>query len=353
MNTSRPTTETDGLSPRPDDLDSTAGPAISPRWRLSVLIMALPAVAVLIFGFFTGASVSDMKPHAMPLGIAGPPPTVGDVGRQPTVGDVGRQLATGQQGAFRIRPYTSVGAAEQAVRNREVVAALCGDSTALTAIIAGGEGFKVSQSITALAQQVATRAGLRLRVHDVAPLPDSDPQGVALPTLLGSLLIPGIVGILTVAVIAKALPLTARALLVPVAAIVAGLAAFTMLGPGLNILSGGSWQVAGLSMLYLVAIIGAGLGLVCALGPPGVAIVALTTMTLGNATSSANVPVWFLPDWMSATGPLLPPNAFMAAGRSLLYFDGAGLTQPVAVLLAWAAGGYLLIVFGRVRRGWR
>jgi hypothetical protein len=73
-----------------------------------------------------------------------------------------------------------------------------------------------------------------------------------------------------------------------------------MLGPGLNILSGGSWQVAGLSMLYLVAIIGAGLGLVCVLGPPGVAIVALTTMTLGNATSSANVPVWFLPDWRGA-----------------------------------------------------
>ncbi|MFI7054428.1 hypothetical protein ACWDOR_45350 [Streptosporangium canum] len=344
MNTSRPTTEPDGLSPRPDDLDSTAGPAISPRWRLSALIMALPAVAVLIFGFFTGASVSDMKPHAMPLGIAGPPPTVGDVGRQ---------LATGQRGAFRTRPYTSAGAAEQAVRNREVVAALCGDSTALTAVIAAGEGSKVSQSITALAQQVATRAGLRLRVHDVAPLPDSDPQGIALSTLLGSLLIPGIVGIITVAVIAEALPLTARALLVPVAAIVAGLAAFTMLGPGLNILSGGSWQVAGLSMLYLVAIIGAGLGLVCALGPPGVAIVALTTMTLGNATSSANVPVWFLPDWMSATGPLLPPNVFMAAGRSLLYFDGAGLTQPIAVLLAWAVGGYLLIVFGRVRRGRR
>ncbi|NUW39553.1 hypothetical protein [Nonomuraea rhodomycinica] len=133
-------------------------------------------------------------------------------------------------------------------------------------------------------------------------------------TLLGSLLIPGIVGIITVAVIAEALPLTARALLVPVTAIVAGLAAFTMLGPGLNILSGGSWQVAGLSMLYLVAIIGAGLGLVCA---------------------------------------LLPPNAFMAAGRSVLYFDGAGVTQPIAVLLAWAVGGYLLIVFGRVRQGWR
>lgn len=117
MNTSRPTTEPDGPSPRPDDPDPTAGPAISARWRLSVLIMVLPAAAVLIFGFFTGASVSDMKPHAMPLGIAGPPLTAGDVGRQ---------LATGQHGTFRIQPYTSVGGAEQAVRNREVVAALCG-----------------------------------------------------------------------------------------------------------------------------------------------------------------------------------------------------------------------------------
>ncbi|MFI7231011.1 hypothetical protein ACIBO5_48070 [Nonomuraea angiospora] len=100
MNTSPPTTEPDGPSPRPDDPDPTAGPAISARWRLSVLIMVLPAAAVLIFGFFTGASVSDMKPHAMPLGIAGPPLTAGDVGRQ---------LATGQHGTFRIRPYTSVG----------------------------------------------------------------------------------------------------------------------------------------------------------------------------------------------------------------------------------------------------
>ncbi|GAA3220059.1 hypothetical protein [Nonomuraea helvata] len=341
MNTSRPPAETGELGSLPDDPDPAPRPVISPMWRLSAVIVVLPAMAALIFGFFTGASVSDMKPHAMPLGIAGP---------SHTVTGLGRQLTTWKQGAFRIRLYSSVGAAEQAVRNREVVAAMCVDSTALTAVIAGGEGLKVSQSITALAQQAATIAGLRLRVHDVAPLPESDPQGIAVATLLGSLLIPGIVGIIAVAVIAKALSRTARALLVPVAAIVAGLAAFTMLGPGLNVLPHSPWQMAGLSMLYLLAIIGAGLGLVCALGPPGVAIVALTTMTLGNATSSASVPVWFLPQWMSAIGPLLPPNAFMAAGRSLLYFDGAGLTQPITVLLAWAVGGYLLILCSGLRQ---
>ncbi|MFI6791986.1 hypothetical protein ACIBG4_32125 [Nonomuraea sp. NPDC050383] len=285
-------------------------------------------MAALAFGIFNGASVSDMRPHHMPLGISGP---------ADFTDDLTRLLAANGSDAFDLRSYAIAAAAEDAVRDREVVAAISAESGALVAVIAGGEGPRISQSITALAQQTASETGLPLRTHDVAPLPENDPQGITLATLLGCLLIPGIVGIIAFSVIAKQVSVVARAILLPVAAGLAGLAAVTLLGPGLNVLSGNLWHMTALAALYLTAIIAAGLGMVRVLGMPGIAVVALTTMTLGNATSGASTTGWFLPHWMSVIGPILPPNAFIATGRSLLYFHGVGLTRPLVVLLAWVA----------------
>ena len=48
---------------------------------------------------------------------------------------------------------------------------------------------------------------------------------------------------------------------------------------------------------------------------------------------------------------MLPPGAGITAVRSVAFFDGAAIAQPVLVLAIWLVAGLILVLLGRSGRG--
>ncbi|WP_083733649.1 hypothetical protein [Actinomadura sp. CNU-125] len=66
-------------------------------------------------------------------------------------------------------------------------------------------------------------------------------------------------------------------------------------------------------------------------------------MFVGNPISGVTSAPEMLPEPWGAIGQLLPPGAAGTFIRSAVFFDGAGAAVPLAVLLGWAAAGFLLL----------
>jgi hypothetical protein len=88
-------------------------------------------------------------------------------------------------------------------------------------------------------------------------------------------------------------------------------------------------------------------GIQAAAGPAGTGLVILVFVILGNAASGGPFARPLLPGLWRTVGGVLPPGASVDLARSALYFDGARITGPILVLVAWAAvGTALAITFG-------
>jgi len=98
---------------------------------------------------------------------------------------------------------------------------------------------------------------------------------------------------------------------------------------------------AGLSMLGLGSLFGRG----------GLAIGALLALLLGNPLSGLNSAPEMLPAGWGTLGQWLPQGATATLLRSTAFFNGAGATMAIAVLICWAVAGTALIVTAAVRRG--
>ncbi len=73
-------------------------------------------------------------------------------------------------------------------------------------------------------------------------------------------------------------------------------------------------------------------------------------MILGNPAAGGAYARPLLPGFWGTVGGLLPPGAGVDLVRSILYFDGARILGPIAVLVAWALIGAALALWrgGRV-----
>jgi hypothetical protein len=82
------------------------------------------------------------------------------------------------------------------------------------------------------------------------------------------------------------------------------------------------------------------------IGPLGIFLTIILVIQFGNPSSGGANGVPYLPAFYRELGPFLPPrNAFLLL-RNTLYFDGHGIGQPLAVLLAYAViAAVVLFVF--------
>jgi hypothetical protein len=60
-----------------------------------------------------------------------------------------------------------------------------------------------------------------------------------------------------------------------------------------------------------------------------------------------------LPDAYRALAPYMPAGNVYSAIRGALFFNGAGVTTPIIVLVAWFAAGFVLLVLGQIVHGRR
>jgi hypothetical protein len=293
-------------------------------------------ISVLLTAFAWPAVRSTV--HDVPIAVAGP---------APAVQQITAALEQRLPGAFEVTAVDSTAAAEQLIRDREVYGAIDLTSGRPQVITASAASAPVAQTLQSLAAGLAQGETPAVAARDLVPLPADDPRGAglaagALPLVIG--------GIMAAALLTARLRGTGRRVTGALAfAITGGLAMAAILQYWLGSLSGDYLANAGGIALSIGATALTLLGLESLLGTAGLGLGAAVMMLVGNPLSGVSSAPQMLPGWSGALGQLLPPGAGGSLLRSTAFFDGAGATQAVVVLLSWLTFGALLCVASALR----
>jgi hypothetical protein len=302
--------------------------------------------------------------------VAGPPQATSPIQRQ---------LAQ-RDDAFDVHLYTDESAARAAITDRDVYGALVASPTGgLTVLTASAASPVVAQLLSQAATEAAQGSGAgqappaqpsapaqsspgsgspgsggpaqgvgQPRVVDVVPADPEDPRGAALSASLLPLVLAGVAAGVLVGSARR--PGVGQAVVLVVAAALAGLAAVGIAQGWLGVI-GGDWLAnAGVVGLTVLAIAAAAAGLRALLGNAGLGLAGLLMVLLGNPLSGVSSAPELLPQPFGLIGQLLPPGAGGSLLRSTAFFDGSAATTPLTVLTAWAVLGLAAVCAGGLLR---
>jgi hypothetical protein len=284
-------------------------------------ILLVPVVVALVLALFAWPS-ARLEPRALPIGVAGAPATAAAV----------EQRLAQQEGAFDVERFADEAAARAAIEDREVYGAFVPDPAGAKVLTASAASPLVAQLLTQAAD--AQDAS----VEDVV---SASPRGTALASSVLPLVIAGILTGVAGSLLATGA--LGRAGLLAAGSVLSGVVATAIVQGWLDVVDGDWWaNAAGLS-LTIAAIAAFVAGCRALLGPPGIALAALTMVLLGNPFSGVASAPELLPPPAGDLGQLLPPGAGGNLLRSTGFFDGAGAEGHVVVLGAWVLVGLALL----------
>jgi hypothetical protein len=300
-----------------------AAVAIAAVIGLVLLALGLPAVKA--------------EPHQLPIGLVAPPPAAAQV-----------TTALDQRApdAFAVTEFRDEVALTEAIRNREVYGGLVLGAGRPLVLTASAASTAAAQILAGIAPALSPD-GTGAEVRDVVPLPTEDPRGAG----LAALILPLVLGAIVPAAVLGSLGLRRSVLLTATAAyaLVGGLTFAAVLHGVFGTLNGNFW----VESLVLAAIVAAStlalLGLQWVAGRAGLVIGALLLALVGNPLSGATTAPEFLASPWREIGQAMPPGAGSQLVRSVTFFDGAASAGPWWVLIAWAAGGLVLLALPRRR----
>lgn len=273
----------------------------------------------------------DPQPHRIPVAVTGP------------------QLATkvqhGLGDSIDVRRVDSAGEARDALRHRDVVAALDTEhrGKALKLDVASANGLSTTTTVTKIVTAYAKGADQRVTVSDVVPLDRYDSRGLAGFYVSFGVTLSGFVLAQNVLGLSNLLHLRHRFTLMTAFSAASGLVAAAIAGPIL-----GSVPAPFLPLAFVLALLAAAAAFTTKmlgtyLGPIGVPVATLLLLTIGNSTSGATIGPDLMPGGARAVSALLPPGAAVRAVADLSYFEGSHVVAPLATLTLWAAGAALLL----------
>jgi hypothetical protein len=295
-------------------------------------LLVLVALLALI-----GLAIKSPAPHDIPVGLAGP---------APAVQQISQAFAAKAPGAFDITTYASEADARAGIDSRAVDGALVLGPGGPHLIVAGAAGDTVTGIITNAFSTVFQAQGQQLTVETVHPYSSGDSHGlilffVILATLVSTLIVQALVGL------RRETGIGARFALVLVYALIAAPVAMGVATWIAGDYGSGFWTATGLVALAAAAVGAVVAGLAALLGRPGIALAGLVAVLFDLICSGGPIGSYVLPDAYRFFAPAMPAGQLYSGIRGALYFDGAGLTQPVTVLLVWLLAGLLLIVLSR------
>ncbi|MFF8017853.1 ABC transporter permease [Streptomyces sp. NPDC007929] len=302
-----------------------------------VVLAAVLAVVQLVVLIAFAWPAARMSPHDVPVVVAG---------GGPVSTALRKQLVQAEPGAFDISTRADEAAAREALLDRDAYAAVVVDGSRVKVLVATAASAAVSSAFGQVAAELGKKTGTAVPVEDVKPAPAKDSHGAAFASSVLPVVLTGIIGGLLFAL--RLSGRGARLLGVTFFACFAGLATTALVHGWIGALNGSYVMEAAVVALMVMVISGAVAGLGSALGHPGLALGALTILLVGNPFSGVASAPEMLPGPWGAIGQALPPGAGASLLRSVTFFDGAGATKPLTVLLVWALGGLtLLAVSGR------
>ena len=303
----------------------------------AVLIAVLAIAMGSLFLTTYTLALGDPVPRRIEAGL------VGDPARHARTLDAVQQVA---DGSLAFRRYASPAAAREAIDLQRVYAALELRSARPTLYVASAAGASVARVLERI-----SASDPRVRVVDIHPLAVSDPNGVDIFYLM---LVATIVGFITVFQLranASGLPLRHWTAFVVVFAAVAALVLTLVAGPVLGRLPVPVPATWALLALHVLAVASFASIMTVLLGRWAILPTWLFFVVLGNSSSGGAVSPPLLPPPFAFVSQWLPSGATVTALRDAIYFPGYEHVRPIAVLMAWAAGLFvvMLVVSQRLR----
>jgi hypothetical protein len=326
----------------PAPLNSGGTPGHPPqRERMSLLIR--PAIAGLLLLItllgLVGTAIKDPRPHDIPVGLVGPPPAIQQISSA---------FAANAPGAFEFTSYGSEAAARAALDSRSVDGALVLGGSTPVLILAGAAGDSTTGVLTAAFTNAFKAQGGTVNVEVVHPFAAGDAHGLILFFVVVAVIISTMVAQALLFVAANWAGFAVRLTVVLVYAVLAGLVGMGMATWIAGGYGSGFWTATALAMLASAAVGAAVAGAARLLGLPGLALAALVVVLLDLVSSGGPVGSQLLPDFYRWLAPWMPAGEIYDALRGALYFDGAALERPIAVLSAWVVGGVVLMLLGEL-----
>jgi hypothetical protein len=312
-----------------------------PPYRTALIIVAIASTMGAVFAASYSLALGRATPHEIPIGL------VGSEGSSP---GLVAALERGVEGQLAFRPYASAQAAEAAIGEQKVYAALVLEPSPPRLLIASASGASVAQLLEEAAEGVSRSEVPGLDVVDLHPLPASDPQGLVAfyVTFVASIL--GFFTSFQLVANAKGLSLRSWLAVVLLLAVVGGLLLALVTDPIIGALQG--------SFAELWAAVGAEIAVAALFCSAMIVLVGrwavLPTFTLfvilGSASSGGAVAPPLLPPFYELIGRFLPPGATVEILRTVVYFPDAQHWQPILVMTIWLVGALAgLLAFARLR----
>ena len=305
--------------------------------RIIGVVLALTAVITLMLLSFL-APVMNSGPKDLPFAVAGPEAAV-----KPMLEGLGQK----QPGAFDVTTYESPDAAKQAIQNREAIGGMAVEKDGLHVFTAAGAGTPYKQMLTQMAQGME-KSGQHVTIEELAPTTADDPNAsgisvLAMPLAFG--------GMASAAMLTFGLKGRRWGKIVGSLAFstVAGFVAAAIMQFGFGNIDGNYFELAAVLGLGIAGTSMFVLGLESLLGAPGLGVGALVTIFISNPLSGIGTGWQWLPSPWGHIGQFLPIGAAGNAVRSVAYFNGAGITHSVIVLLAWMLVGCLFVALSSAR----
>jgi hypothetical protein len=267
---------------------------------------------------------------------------VGDPARHARTVEAVQQVA---DDSLAFRRYGSPAAAREAIDLQRVYTALDVRSTRPTLYIASAAGASVARVLERI-----SATDPHVRVVDVHPLSPSDPNGVDIFYLMLVATIVGFITVFQVRANASGLPLRHWTAFVAVFALVAALVLALVSGPVLGRLPVPVAPTWGLLALHVLAVASFASLMSVWIGRWAIVPTWLFFVVLGNSSSGGAVSPPLLPPPFAFVSQWLPSGATVTSLRDAIYFRGYEHARPIVVLMAWAAGLFVVMLAVSQRR---
>ncbi|MFG2955111.1 carboxypeptidase regulatory-like domain-containing protein [Streptomyces sp. NPDC048291] len=280
--------------------------------------------------FFFAPALHAPQPHHVRVAVAGPV-----AARQ-----VGSALSGRLPGGFDVTAVADGRAARRSVLDRDTVAGFRQSGRHAVLYVAKANGASLEQTLTTVFTQVAAGNHRQLTVTDVAPTEPEDELGT---TLLYFALAWSIPAYVLATTLLRAVTFRRRGKLLTIAGVAAGCSAVGFyVGLWLGYLPDRPAAMA-VSFLLTTAVATAASGLAPFTRQffPAVAMGLFIVMSIPTSGGAVAAPM--LPMFFQHVRTVMPLANGLDALRGVLYFDGAGVLEPVLVLCAWFAGGIALL----------
>jgi hypothetical protein len=245
--------------------------------------------------------------------------------------------------------------AQHAVSSGDLAAAVAVSSHDTTVYLASGASPITAQALGNVLMARGRAAHLQVRVDDLRPPEPGDPRTLGLFVLILGLVVGGIAGAMFLhrarGGAVRTFPGAAQLLMwEAVLAIVAAILVVTLVDPVLGMIVGHPVAVTAISALVIWSVAAFVTAMLSVFGPWGAVLAIGCLVAVGNPVSGAMVPSAMLPSGWRFLSEIAPNSAGVRLVRSVTYFGGHGISDPLIVLSIYAAASVLVTLGLALRR---